>query len=118
MTKFIGRSLINAIVLIALAGMFPKMVYVDNLLAAIVVGVILTVLSMTLTPLLQFFALPLTFLTLGLFALVVNGITLAIAISLSGGAIVISSFWSTIICAIVITIVQRVVANFFQNNLK
>ncbi|MEJ6348213.1 phage holin family protein [Holzapfeliella sp. He02] len=118
MTKFIGRSLVNAVVLIALAGLFPKMIYVDNLLAALVVGVVLTFLNATLTPLLQFFALPLTVLTLGLFALVINGLTLAIAISLSGGAIMIASFWSTIICAIIITFVQRIVGNFFQNNVK
>ncbi|KRN04166.1 phage holin family protein [Holzapfeliella floricola] len=118
MTRFIGKSLINAVVLIALAGLFPKMVYVDNLLSAIVVGIILTFLSTTLTPILQFFALPLTFLSLGLFALVINGLTLAIAIAFSGGAIAISSFWATIICAIIITLVQRMATNFFQNNLK
>lgn len=59
-----------------------------------------------LGPILHILALPLTVLTLGLFALVVNGALLGITAWLSGDLLNVGGFWGTVLGALVISIVM------------
>ncbi|MBP9044380.1 MAG: phage holin family protein [Spirochaetes bacterium] len=71
--------------------------------AIIVTALILGVINAVVKPILNFLALPLTILTLGLFMFIVNAISLEIVASLSPG-FSITSFWSAIVGAVVLSI--------------
>jgi putative membrane protein len=68
------------------------------------VALILGLVNAVLGPLLKLFALPLTILTLGLFALVVNAALLGIAAKLTA-SLDISGFWPAVAAALVIAVV-------------
>ena len=61
-----------------------------------------------LGPILHLLALPLTVITFGLFALVVNAALLAITAWLSGNNLNVNGFWGTVFGALVISIVSAI----------
>jgi putative membrane protein len=74
----------------------------------VVVALIVGVLNATVRPLLALLSLPLVVLTLGLFLLVVNAITLALAFAISARfdlGLTSDGFLSTLLAAIVVSIV-------------
>ncbi|WP_084079565.1 phage holin family protein [Demequina sp. NBRC 110057] len=77
------------------------------------VGVILQLLNQVIKPVLQILALPITILTLGLFALVVNWFVLWLAAWVTtwfgGIELVIGDFWLALVGALVITIISSIV---------
>lgn len=72
------------------------------------IALLFGVVNAILGPLLHILALPLTVLTLGFFALVVNGALLAITAWLSGDNLDVNGFWGTILGAFVISIVSAI----------
>lgn len=73
----------------------------------IVTALILGILNAILRPILLIITLPITILTFGLFALVINGIVLALTSVLIPGFIV-YGFWSAVFGAIIISIVSAI----------
>ncbi|QRG86967.1 phage holin family protein [Bulleidia sp. zg-1006] len=74
----------------------------------IVTAFVLMVLNSVLKPILHFLALPITILTIGLFALVINGIVVYVAFRLS--EVQINDFSTAIIIGILLTIVDVIMA--------
>ncbi|MEG0076410.1 phage holin family protein [Anaerorhabdus sp.] len=74
-------------------------------------AIILSILNVTIKPLLTIFTFPVTFLTFGLFSLIINGFVLQLAFSFVSGASI-DSFMTTVLAAIVLGI-----ANSFLNAL-
>jgi putative membrane protein len=64
--------LVNALAVFVTAQLLPG-IEVKNFLHAIFVAIVLGILNACVKPILIFFSLPVTFLTLGLFLLVING---------------------------------------------
>jgi putative membrane protein len=79
-------------------------IQVDGIWAALVAALLLGFVNATLRPILLILTLPLTVLTLGFFALVVNGAMLALVASLVKGVHV-SGFGSALLGALVISLV-------------
>ena len=77
------------------------------------IGVILHLLNMAVKPVLQILALPITILTLGLFALVVNTFVLWLGAWITtwfdGLELELGGFWLTLVAALVITIISGIV---------
>ncbi|WP_159449301.1 phage holin family protein [Demequina sp. NBRC 110051] len=77
------------------------------------IGIILHLLNMAVKPVLQILALPITILTLGLFALVVNAFVLWIGAWITtwfdGIELELGGFWLTLVAALVITIISGIV---------
>lgn len=65
------RLLLTTILIVVLANFLPG-IHVDTIKAALVVAVVLALLNTFLKPILVFFTLPITVVTLGLFLLVIN----------------------------------------------
>jgi len=65
------RLLITTILIVVLANFLPG-IHVDTIKAALIVAVVLALLNTFLKPVLVFFTLPITVITLGLFLLVIN----------------------------------------------
>lgn len=80
----------------------------DAWLSFAFVGLFLGLVNSLVKPLVTFISLPVTFLTLGIFQLVVNSFMLELAswlsVNLLGSGISISGFWSAFVGAIIVSI--------------
>jgi putative membrane protein len=103
MPAFLIRWATTALAIGVAAQILPG-IQVDGVWPAIVAGLLLGFVNVTLRPVLVFLTLPLTVITLGLFVLVVNGAMLALVASVVKGVHV-ASFWSAVLGAIVISLV-------------
>jgi len=91
MLLFIARIIITTIVVLIIAHLIPGL-EVKNMVDALFFGLILGVINSVVRPVLTLLTLPITFFTLGLFLLVINGFTFWLASEISYG-VHISSFW-------------------------
>jgi putative membrane protein len=82
-------------------------IVIENALAAIIAAIVLGLINATLKPILQIIALPSTFLTLGIFYLVVNGLLLMLVSALVPG-FHISGFGTAFFASIVLSILNAV----------
>ncbi|ESU20092.1 hypothetical protein FCR2A7T_15020 [Flavobacterium cauense R2A-7] len=71
MKNLLVRLLLTTILIVVLANFLPG-IHVDTIKTALVVSVVLALLNTFLKPVLVFFTLPITMLTLGLFLLIIN----------------------------------------------
>ena len=78
-------------------------IHVADLPAAVVAAAVLGILNAVIRPVLQFFALPITFLTLGIFYFVINGLMLYWTASLVKGFAV-RSFGAAIVASILVSL--------------
>jgi len=83
-----------------------------TIISFIILAAVLALLNTFIKPLLKLIAAPITLITLGLFALVINTLVLYIAVWISNGlfdtALYIDSFWSALGASIVISIVTAI----------
>ena len=80
-------------------------VMVTDIWGAVVAAIVLGILNSILRPILLFLTLPVTILTLGLFALVINTVMVLIAAEIVPGFDV-SGFWAAFSFSIVLTLVN------------
>lgn len=104
--KIILRVLINALGLMLLAYLIPG-ISVDSFYYALVAAFVLGLLNLVVRPVLILLTIPLTIITLGLFALVINGALFFFAASFLEGFSV-DSFWYAILGAIGMSIISTV----------
>jgi putative membrane protein len=86
---------------------------VSSLPAALIAAAVLGILNALVRPVLQFFALPITFLTLGLFYFVINGLMLYWTASLVEGFAV-RSFGAAILGSIFVSILSLILNSVLQ----
>ena len=96
--------LINAVALLAVPYVLPS-ITVDTFGTAILAAAVLALVNTILRPLLVLLTLPVTFLTLGLFVLVINGLLFWMVASFVPGFHV-GGFWSGFLGAIVYSIIS------------
>ena len=112
MLQFLLTWLATAISLIITAFFVPGIAIV-SFSSAIVGAAMLGLVNAFVKPILVIFTLPLTILTLGLFLLVVNAISLGLVSYLTPGLIV-SGFFPALFGSIVLTFVSGLVDNLFS----
>ena len=100
--NFILKILLTAIAVFVLAAILPG-VEIANSVSAIWVAFTIAILNMFVRPILIFFTLPATIVTLGLFLFVINAIIILLAANLVGGFLV-SSFLSALLFSILLSI--------------
>jgi putative membrane protein len=103
MHSFVVRWLTTALGIGVAAQVLPG-IQVDGLWPTVVAALLLGLVNVTLRPILLLLTLPLTVLTLGLFALVINGAMLALVASVVKGVHV-AGFGSAILGAVIISLV-------------
>lgn len=110
--SFILRWIITAVAVAAAVWLVPGVfVWNDSTwIAVILVALILSLIDMSIKPILQLFSIPITMLTLGIFYIVVNTLMLYLAAwianGLFGAGFEIATFGSGFVAAIVISIVS------------
>lgn len=98
------RLLINAIALMFISYYFPG-IEVASFYTALITAIILGILNAVLRPILTLLTLPITILTLGLFALVINALIFWFASSFVKGFTV-EGFGAALLGSIVLTVVS------------
>lgn len=96
---------LNAVTLIIVAQLFDGF-HLEGFGTALIASIVLSIINFLVKPILVILTLPITVMTLGLFLLVVNAITLMLAQGIVGSSFVISGFGTAIIAAIAITIIN------------
>lgn len=109
MNKLMKLWMTNALSLWILDGLLSSMSFASGI-SLILTALIVSVLNETIKPVLQLLSLPITFLTLGLFSLVVNGIVIRLAFALSSGSYIASlgsAIWVSILLAIINSLITK-----------
>ena len=110
---FIIRLLVNAAALWVATRIVPGVSFDSGVGPFLVVALLFGVINATLRPLTKVLTFPLILVTLGLFALVVNGLMLWLLSSLSsslGLGFHVSGFWSAFFGALVVSIVSALLS--------
>lgn len=105
MRNFLVRLVVNALALSVAAYVVPGIRITGGMGALLLVALVFGVVNAFLKPILLFFSLPFLIVTLGLFALVVNGILLLITAGLTD-ALSVSGLWPAILGSIIISLVS------------
>lgn len=96
---------LNATALYIVAQLFNSF-YLESFGTALLASLVLSLLNVFVKPFIVILTLPLTIFTLGLFLFVINAITLMITQSLMGASFMIDSFWTAILAAIVVAVIN------------
>src|SRR4051812_9401019 len=107
--SFIVRLLVNAAALWVATAIVPGVTYTGGTLPLLGVALVFGAINATLRPLAKILTFPLIILTLGIFALVINGLMLWLTSSLSdalGLGFHVSGFWAAFWGAVVVSLIS------------
>ena len=110
MIKILLKILIIALALLAIDQIVPG-IDIANFYTAFIVAVLWGIIGVTLKPVLHLLALPITILTLGLFAFVINALLFWFLSSFVAGFIV-SGFLPALLGSLLLTVVNWVLHKF------
>ncbi|GIV32929.1 MAG: membrane protein [Chitinophagales bacterium] len=110
MIKFFGKLLINTLAVLLTAELLPG-IHVQDPLTALLAALVLSLLNVTVKPVLIFLTIPFTVLTFGLFLLVINAVIIIIAGKLISGFEV-TGFWWALLFSIVLALINSILEHF------
>ncbi|KMQ61962.1 membrane protein [Chryseobacterium sp. BLS98] len=111
--NLIIRLLITAIVAYLLTKVLPG-VHFEGFSSAIIFAIVLGVLNIFVKPILGLLGLPLTIITLGLFALVINALIILIA-DYFIDSMVVNGFWWALIFSVLLSFVTSLASSMFSD---
>lgn len=106
MTKFITKTILTSVGILA-AAFLLKGVRVESTLVAILVAAVLGLLNSFVRPILIILTIPITILTLGFFLLVINALMVYSATKIVDGFYV-DGFWWALLFSLIVSIVSSV----------
>lgn len=120
--RLLLRWVLNALVLLAIAYVAPSLgilegFAVEGFEAAIVAVLILSLLNLTVRPVLKFLAIPITCLTFGLFTLVINAAMMLLTGELVQGFEV-GGFWNALVISILYAAASALLSGLFISGKK
>lgn len=107
---------LNAVALLVTAYIVPGF-KVDNFTTALLAAIVLGVVNTFIKPILSFISLPITIITLGLFAFVINAVVLFIVSAIVPG-VMIDGWVPAILGAIVLSVVSTVLSSLMKDIVK
>ncbi|GEN34075.1 MULTISPECIES: phage holin family protein [Aneurinibacillus] len=111
--RWLWHWVLSAVSLLIVAWLFDA-IWFDSVAAAFIAALVLGFINMIIRPILQLLALPITILTLGLFALVINALLLMLTGNIVPGFHV-EGFFAAFFASIVLAIVQWIVYGIFED---
>lgn len=103
--RFLLRMLVSAGVIFGVAYLSGgALLYVDSFLAAFIAAVVLALVNAFVRPIVKVLTLPITLITLGLFALVVNALMFYVVEWIVPGFQLVG-FWQTVLAALIVSVV-------------
>jgi putative membrane protein len=107
--KFLQNWLINTLAVLVAVYVVPGLQFKDNSLwTPFVTSLVLGILNAFIRPIMDFLALPLLIVTLGLFRLVINAALLCLVSLLLGHYFEVRNFWWALLGALVISVVSLI----------
>jgi putative membrane protein len=113
------RLFVNATALWVATQLVPGVTYSGALLPFLGVALVFGIVNTFIRPVAKLLALPLIILTLGIFALIVNGLMLWLTSSLSaalGLGFHVSGFWAAVFGSLVVSIVSTILWMFVHDD--
>ncbi|REE02128.1 phage holin family protein [Marinoscillum furvescens] len=107
--NFLVRLLLSSLAVIIVSYLLPG-VYIEGFLAAVIVALILSLLNLTVKPLLIILTIPLTVFTLGLFLLVINALMILLADVIVPGFAV-TGFWWALLFSLLLSLTNALLAD-------
>jgi putative membrane protein len=117
MKSWLVSLLINTVTLMVVAGYFEGF-HIENIGAAILASVILSLFNVFLKPILVLLTLPVTIFSLGLFLIVINAALLSLTAELMGPSFDIDSFGMALLASVIISLLNMFLTNFVYEPLK
>lgn len=116
--SFLTRWLVCSLGLWIAAGLLGSSITYDSKLKVIIIaGLILAIINVFLKPVLIIFSLPAILFSLGLFMIIINGLTVFIASKLYG-PLHITNFWAAVFAGMVIGLVNYLVTAILEERRK
>ena len=116
--SFLTRWLVCSLGLWIAAGLLGSSITYDSKLRVIIIaGLILAIINVFLKPFLIIFSLPAILFSLGLFMVIINGLTVYIASKLYG-PLHITNFWAAVFAGMVIGLVNYLVTAILEERRK
>src|SRR3954466_7925389 len=116
--SFIVRLLVNAAALWVATALVPGVTYSGGTLPLLGVALVFGVINATLRPLAKILTFPLIILTLGIFALVINGLMLWLTSAMSsalGLGFHVSGFWAAFWGGVVVSLVSLILSMLLRD---
>lgn len=113
--RFLIRWFVSSLGLWIAAGFISSINFDNRLIGVTLAGLVLAIINTLIKPILVIFALPALVLTLGLFMIVINGLTVLLASKLYP-AFHVTSFWAAIFAGMVIGLVNYLVTTILEGN--
>lgn len=110
MISFLVTWLVSAVALVITAQIIPG-IAVTSFVAAAIAAIVLGLVNAIVRPILVILTLPISIITLGLFLLVINAISLLIAGAISPGFDV-NGFWNALIGSVILSIISSLINHF------
>ncbi|MEQ8337912.1 MAG: phage holin family protein [Cyclobacteriaceae bacterium] len=114
--NFLIRTLLSSIAVIIVSYLLPG-VEVDSFLVAVIVAVLLSLLNMTVKPVLIILTIPLTVFTLGLFLLVINALIIMLADGVVPGFEV-AGFWWALLFSLLLSLTNSLLSELSGTDRK
>jgi putative membrane protein len=114
---FLARLIVNALALWVATQVVPGVTYSGGLLPMLGVALVFGLLNAVIRPIAKLLTFPIIILTLGLFALVINGLMLLLTSALSDALALgfhVRGFWAAFWGALVVSIVSTVLSLFVR----
>jgi|SRR5699024_2216372 len=105
--RWILSLVIYAVAILAVDQLFDTF-HIDGFTTALIASFVMSILNVFVRPVLVFLTLPITFVTLGFFLLVINAATLMMAQWIMGDSFVIDNFGIAIVAAIIISLITMI----------
>ena len=116
--SFLTRWVVCSLGLWIAAGLLGSSITYDSKLKVIIIaGLILAIINVFLKPVLIIFSLPAILFSLGLFMIIINGLTVFIASKLYG-PLHITNFWAAVFAGMVIGLVNYLVTAILEERRK
>jgi putative membrane protein len=116
--RFLTRWLVCSLGLWIAANFLSNSISYDNKLRVIIIaGLVLAIINVILKPILVIFSLPAIVLTLGLFMVIINGLTVFIASKLYH-PLHVTNFWAAVFAGMVIGLVNYLVTAILEDTIK
>ena len=113
LTRFLVRWLVCSLGLWIAAGLLSSSISYDSVGAIVVAGLVLAIINIIIKPVIIIFSLPAILFTLGLFMIIVNGLTVYIASKLYT-PLHITHFWAAVFAGMVIGLVNYLVTTILE----
>jgi putative membrane protein len=115
--RFLVRWLVCSLGLWIASGLLASVSYDDNFGVIVIAGLILAIINTVIKPILIIFSLPAILFTLGLFMIVINGLTVFLASKLYT-PLHVTNFWAAILAGIIIGLVNYLVTRVLEDKRK